>query len=91
MPDAAGKAIPGIPIVFIDPSHRRKAYTIAHELEHTRGVVREYMANYNSVIKLWESDIPYLKYAAFTKIVFIVCQMYPSNYDCTEMLVRYAL
>jgi hypothetical protein len=65
------------------------ATTLAHEAQHTKWVVREYMATYNSLIMLWESDMPYIKYQVKLYITRMLNGRYTKNYDCSLLLFNY--
>lgn len=65
------------------------AITLAHEFEHLNFVISEYKANYNAIIKLLESDKPYLVYQANLLAKTILLGGVSAEYDCTELLVKY--
>ena len=63
--------------------------TLAHELEHTNLVLKDYKANYNAIIKLWESDIEYFKYAASEHAKKILTGYVADSYNCSNELIQY--
>lgn len=65
--------------------------TYAHELEHSRGILNEQLAQYNSFIKLWESNIPYLKYQVSLEVQYTIDGFYDYEYDCSILLFEYIM
>lgn len=57
-------------------------HTLAHELAHSKGVMREYQADIVSNYVLLQSDNPYLRYGAYVKCLSSALQivsMYPDS------------
>lgn len=63
--------------------------TYAHELEHSRGTLNEKLTQFKSFTKLWESEIPYLKYQVWLEVQYTIDDFYGWDYDCTIMLFDY--
>ncbi|MDY0291931.1 MAG: DUF3810 family protein [Desulfuromonadaceae bacterium] len=63
--------------------------TYAHEIQHSLGTHDEAMTNYLSYIKLWESEIEYLKYQVYLDIYYMTEGYYSEEYICINELNRY--
>jgi hypothetical protein len=75
--------------IHINYSTPNLPVVMAHEIEHTYFTIREYKANHNAIIRLWESDIDYLRYSASKLARQVLLGGYKGNYDCTQLLVNY--
>lgn len=66
------------------------AFTIAHEMAHTVGVMREYEANILATYVLLNSEDAYLKYIGFSNASFFELLLYSNNYQAyNELVERY--
>lgn len=88
---AWGKAMPIVNIIILanDLPLVYFGKVLAHEAEHLKFEFREYLVEYRAIIKLWESDIQYLKYQAYLGAKSVLQGHMPSRYDCTNLLVEY--
>ena len=91
--DAYGKAFPPFNIVIISNNVPLNVFAkvYAHEIEHISFEFKEYLVEYNAIIKLWESNIQYLKYQAYLGVKTIFDARLGIRYNCTNLLVEYYL
>jgi hypothetical protein len=87
-----GKAIPLFSVVILSTQMPLNIYAkvLAHELEHLKFNFIEYQVEYNAIITLWESTLPYFKYQAYLAAKTVLEGRLDKNYNCSNLLVTYA-